>query len=341
MLMQDALAVVTQGGHLSRGEAAEVMTAIMSGNATHAQMGALLAALRLRGETVDEITGMAETMRRFAVKVSPTRRPLLDTCGTGGDHSGTFNISTTAAFVAAGAGVAVAKHGNRSASSRCGSADVLEALGVAIDLPPEAVAACIDEIGVGFLFARALHGAMKHVAPVRQELRVRTVFNLLGPLTNPAEADAQMMGVFDPVHVEPVAHVMRGLGVRHAFVVSGLDGLDEISLSGPSRVAELKHGKVVVFEVSPEDFGFARVDRAFLHGGDPAENAGILRAILSGERGPRRDAVVLNTAPGLVAAGIAEDIPQGIVRAAESLDSGAALAKLEALIRLTNDGRWR
>lgn len=335
MTMQEAIALVSGGVSLSRDQAAEVMRLLMSGEATPAQTGAILIALRMKGETVDEITGLAETMRRFATRVPAARRPLVDTCGTGGDHSGTFNISTTAAFAVAGAGVAVAKHGNRSATSLCGSADVLEALGINIDLSPDRVARCIDEIGIGFLFARALHGAMKHVAPVRMELRARTVFNILGPLANPAGADGQVMGVFDAGLVEPLARVLNELGTRHAFVVAGLDGLDEITLSGPTRMAELRDGAVRVREVCPADFGLSEAPRAAILGGDAAENAVLLRRVLSGERGPMRDIVLLNTAPALVAGGAAEDLREGVARAAESIDSGAALEKLEALARAT------
>lgn len=335
MTMQEAIAHVSGGKDLSRDQAAEIMRLLMSGEATPAQTGAILIALRMKGETVDEITGLAETMRRFATRVPAARRPLVDTCGTGGDHSGTFNISTTAAFAVAGAGVAVAKHGNRSATSKCGSADVLEALGINIDLSPDRVARCIDEIGIGFLFARALHGAMKHVAPVRMELRARTVFNILGPLANPAGADGQVMGVFDAGLVEPLARVLNELGTRHAFVVAGLDGLDEITLSGPTRMAELRDGAVRVREVCPADFGLSEAPRAAILGGDAAENAVLLRRVLSGERGPMRDIVLLNTAPALVAGGAVEDLREGVARAAESIDSGAALEKLEALARAT------
>jgi anthranilate phosphoribosyltransferase len=333
MTIQDAIALVTRRVDLTREQAAEAMCCLMSGTATPAQMGGLLIGLRMKGETVEEITGFAETMRRFATKVPTARRPLVDTCGTGGDHSGTFNISTTAAFVVAGAGIGVAKHGNRSATSRCGSADVLEALGVSLDLPPERVGQCIDEVGIGFLFARNLHGAMKHVAPVRAELRTRTMFNLLGPLANPAGADGQVMGVFDPALVEPIAGVLQCLGVRHAYVVSSRDGMDEISLSGPTMVAEALDGRVSMFEIVPEEFGFSPAPPEAIRGGEAEENARILRRILDGERGPCRDIVVLNAAPAIVAGRGARDIEEGLRAAEASLDSGRALAKLEALIR--------
>ncbi len=335
MTIQDAIALVTRRVDLSREQAAEAMSCLMSGTATPAQMGGFLIGLRMKGETVDEITGFAETMRRFATKVPATRRPLVDTCGTGGDNSGTFNISTTAAFVVAGAGVGVAKHGNRSASSKCGSADVLEALGVKLDLSPEQVGRCIDEVGIGFLFARNLHGAMKHVAPVRAELRTRTLFNILGPLANPAEADGQVMGIFDTALVEPIAGVLLQLGVRHAYVVSNRDGMDEISLAAPTVVAEAVDGAVHVYEIRPEEYGISPAPREAILGGDAAENARILRRVLEGERGPCRDIVMLNAAPAIVAGLGARTVKEGLLAAEESLDSGRALAKLETLVQFT------
>ena len=336
-MIQEAIAALSNGSSLSREQAAAAMRDMMSGEATPAQTGAFLMGLRIKGETVDEITGMAETMRAFATRIVSRRSPLVDTCGTGGDRSGTFNISTTVAFVAAGAGVAIAKHGNRSATSKCGSADVLEALGVNIDATPECVGRCIDEIGIGFLFARKLHGAMRHVGPVRVELRIRTIFNILGPLTNPAGADGQVIGIFDGALVEPMASVLAALGTRHAYVVHGSDGLDELTLSGPSRVAEAVGGAVKTYEVSPGDYGFASAPIEALLGGDAADNARILRAILEGETGPRRDAVLYNAAPAIVAGGKAIDWHEGIQVARESIDSGAALKTLEDLIRLSND----
>ncbi|HPO15248.1 MAG TPA: anthranilate phosphoribosyltransferase [Candidatus Hydrogenedentes bacterium] len=337
MTIQDAIRQVTRREDLSREDAASVMRVLMSGEATHAQMGALLAALHVKGESVDEITGFAETMRALATPIVTERSPLVDTCGTGGDHSGTFNISTASAFVTAGAGVAVAKHGNRSATSLCGSADVLEALGVNINAPPERVGRCIDEAGIGFLFARSLHGAMKHVAPVRSELGIRTVFNLLGPLTNPAKADAQVMGIFDVSRLEQIAEVLLRLGVRHAFVVAGADGLDEVTLSGVTHVAESLGGRVRRFEISPEEYGFASAPREALLGGAPGINAMLLREVLEGKQGPRRDVVVLNAALAIVAGRGAEELEEGVQRAVESLDSGAALNTLEQLIRLSHD----
>ncbi|HNT89856.1 MAG TPA: anthranilate phosphoribosyltransferase, partial [Candidatus Hydrogenedentes bacterium] len=258
MAIQESIAKLINKSDLGREEAAQAMRELMSGEATDAQMAGFLVALAMKGETVEEIVGLASTMRAFATPVPVSRKPLVDTCGTGGDHSGTFNISTAAAFVTAGAGIAVAKHGNRSASSRCGSADVLEALGVSIEADPAVVGRCIDEIGIGFLFARTLHSAMGHVAHVRTELKIRTVFNILGPLTNPANADGQVMGVYVGDLVAPLAEALQNLGARHAFVVHGCDGLDELTLGGPSRVAEAKDGRIKTYEITPEHFGLAR-----------------------------------------------------------------------------------
>ncbi len=337
MTVQDAIALLADRKDLSRANAEALLGgAIMSGHATPAQIGAFLVALRMKGETVEELTGFASAMRRLATRVTTARRPLVDTCGTGGDASGTFNISTAAAFVVAGAGIAVAKHGNRSASSRCGSADVLEALGVKLDVGPETVGRCIDEIGIGFLFARALHGAMKHVAPVRAELKIRTVFNLLGPLTNPADADAQVVGVYDRARVKDMAEVLHRLGTRHAFVVAGSDGLDEITLSGPTFVAEATAQGVKTYEVNPQDFGVASSSVAELAGGDATENARILRDVLSGTPGPKRDIVLVNAAAAIRAADSAIVWKAAVDIARKSIDSGAAGEKLEALVRLTN-----
>ncbi len=337
MNVQDAITLLVDRKDLSRADAEALLGgAIMSGQATPAQIGAFLTALRMKGETVEELTGFASAMRRLATRVPTARRPLVDTCGTGGDGSGTFNISTTAAFVVAGAGIAVAKHGNRSASSKCGSADVLEALDVKIDVTPEIVGRCIDEIGIGFLFARALHGAMKHVAPVRAELKIRTAFNLLGPLTNPAGADAQIIGVYDRARVKDMAEVLHRLGTRHAFVVAGSDGLDEITLSGATYVAETTVQGVNTFEVTPADFGIKSNDTAALIGGDATENARIVRAVLSGESGPCRDIVLINAAAAIRAAGGASDWKAGVELARKSIDSGAAREKLEVLVRFTN-----
>lgn len=320
------------GQDLGREEAAAAMHALMSGEVPGAQIAALLVSLRAKGETVEEITGFAETMRAFATPIPASRRPLVDTCGTGGDGHGTFNISTTAAFVVAGAGVAVAKHGNRSASSLCGSADVLEMLGVKIDAAPAAVAAAIDVVGIGFLFARTLHGAMRHVGPVRQELKIRTIFNILGPLTNPARADGQVMGVFERKRAEPLAEVLRALGTRHAFVVAGADNLDEIALHGETFVAEATPDGVRTYSLSPEDLGLAPAPIEALRGGDAAVNAGILRGVLEGRPGPQRDIILLNAAPALVAGNAAADLREGVEVARRSIDSGAAAQKLHELV---------
>jgi anthranilate phosphoribosyltransferase len=336
-MIQDVLKAVVEFRHLSREEAARAMSAIMSGEVSPTLISAFLVALHMKGETVEEITGFAETMRQFATRVETSRHPLVDTCGTGGDRSGTFNISTTAAFVVAGAGVAVAKHGNRSASSKCGSADVLEHLGVNIDASPEQVGRCIDEVGIGFLFARSLHGAMKHVAPVRSELLMRTVFNILGPLTNPAGADGQVMGVFDANLVEPLANVLGQLGARHAFVVSGSDGLDELTLCGHSIVAEVRQGEVRMYTLTPEELGLSACAPEALLGGDASRNADLLRAVLEGERSPRRDIVLLNAAPAIVAGQAAADLAEGLDIARKSIDSGAAYEKLQLLKRRSHD----
>jgi anthranilate phosphoribosyltransferase len=332
-IIQEIIGRLVQRQNLTRQEAAAAMAALMTGEATPAQVAGFLVALHMKGETVDEITGLAETMRAMATKVTTNRRPLIDTCGTGGDHSGTFNISTTAAFVVAGAGVAVAKHGNRSATSQCGSADVLEALGVNIDANAAQVGQCIDRVGIGFLFARTLHTAMRHVAGPRTELRVRTIFNILGPLTNPAEACGQVIGVFDSRLIEPLAHVLANLGSRHAFVVAGSDGLDEITLAGPSMVAEAKGGEVKTYQLEPGVFGLNIAPRESILGGNAKHNAAILREVLQGKRGPHRDIVLLNAAPAIIAGCGAEDWPAGIRKAAESIDSGAAWAACEALVK--------
>jgi anthranilate phosphoribosyltransferase len=326
------------GTHLSRQEAESAMEEILSGRAGEDSIVALLSALRTKGETVEELVGFARAMRRHATPIfsdtSGAETLLVDTCGTGGDASGTFNISTTAAFVAAGAGVRVAKHGNRSISSKCGSADVLEALGISLDVTPERVGAAINEIGIGFLFAPALHTAMRHAMSARRRLG-RTAFNLLGPLTNPAGARAQIAGVFSADVVEKVASVLAELGVERAFVVHGAGGLDEISLAGETEVGEVRDGVVRAYEITPEDFGLDRAPISAISGGDAAHNAALIRAILSGERGPRRDIVIANAAAALVAAGRAADFLEGARVAAESIDSGAALTKLDALIAFT------
>ena len=341
-MIHEALDKLIKGEDLSRAEAQAAMELILSGHASTEQIAALLVALRIKGETVDEVVGFALAMRRHATPIFPLgrRHPnevIMDTCGTGGDARGTFNISTAAAFVVAGADVRVAKHGNRSTGSRCGSADVLEALGVKIELAPERVAESIEQIGIGFLYAPAMHAATRYAIPARRELRVRTVFNLLGPLTNPAGASAQIVGVYDASLTELVAQVLGELGVQRALVVHGADGLDEISISGETSIAELRDGAVRSYTVVPEDFGLRRAPLEAIHGGDVARNAEIIhkvlgRALASHEHGPHRDIVLANAAGALVAAGRAPDFLDGVRLAAESIDSGAARAKLDELV---------
>ncbi len=337
MDIRQALPRLLAGEDLAQSEAEAVMEQVMSGQATPAQIGGFLIALRQKGETVDEVTGFAQAMRHNAVAVRPTRSPLLDTCGTGGDGAGTFNISTTAAFVVAGAGLAVAKHGNRSVSSRCGSADVLRALGVCLDLAPQRVADSIDEVGIGFLYAPLLHPAMKHAIGPRREMGVRTVFNILGPLTNPAGAQSQLLGVYDGALTEMLAEVLRALGSHSAYVVHGADGLDELSTTGPNRVSQLSDGEVNTHTLDPIELGLPHATIDMLRGGDPADNAAITRAVLAGEPGARRDIVLLNSAAALLAGGLADDIPSGLNLAADSIDSGSAEARLDALIAFSNE----
>ena len=337
-----AIRTVVDGGELSADDAAAAMDRIMSGSVTPAQIGALVTALRMRGETVEEIAGFASAMRRHALRVNVDLDdgPLVDTCGTGGDASGTFNISTATAFVVAGAGLKVAKHGNRSmsgltAASLCGSADVVETLGVNLELSAAQVGRCVDDVGIGFLYAPLLHTAMKHVMAARREVGFRTVFNLLGPLTNPAGANAQIIGVAAASLTEPLARVLAELGTLRAFVVHGADGLDEISSTGESRVSEVREGNVRTFTVRPEDFDLPRASLADLRGGDREQNAQIIRAVLGGETGPKRDIVLMNAAAALVAGAKARDLKEGVEQAARSIDGGAARAKLEALIALS------
>lgn len=345
-IITEALRALVERRHLTRIEAAAAMEAIMSGAATNAQIAAFLTALRMKGETVEELVGFAQVMRQKAVRVrtrseelaaltGTDREMLIDTCGTGGDAAGTFNVSTATAFVVAGAGLKVAKHGNRSVSSLCGSADVVETLGINLELSPPKVARCIDEVGIGFLYAPLLHTAMKHVMAARREMGIRTVFNLLGPLTNPAGANAQVIGVYAAALTEPLARVLAELGTVRAFVVHGADGLDEISNTGESQIAEVREGVVRTFAVRPEDFGLPRASMADLQGGDREENARIIRAVLDGEPGPKRDIVLMNAAAALVAGGRARDLKEGVALAARSIDSGAARAKLDALIALS------
>jgi len=341
-MIHEALDKLIKGEDLSRAEAQAAMEQILSGHASTEQIAALLVALRIKGETVDEVVGFALAMRRHATPIFPAGRNhpdevIVDTCGTGGDARGTFNISTAVAFVVAGAGVRVAKHGNRSTGSRCGSADVLEALGMKIELPPERVAESIEQIGIGFLYAPAMHAATRYAIPARRELRVRTVFNLLGPLTNPAGASAQIVGVYDASVTELVAQVLGELGVQRALVVHGADGLDEISISGETSIAEFRDGAVRSYTVVPEDFGLRRAPLEVIRGGDVARNAEIIHKILGGtlvphEHGPHRDIVLANAAGALVAARRATDYLDGVRLAAESIDCGAARAKLDALV---------
>jgi anthranilate phosphoribosyltransferase len=336
--LSEALERLATGGELDAAQAEAVMGEILAGRATDVQIAGLLVALRLKGETVAELVGFARAMRANARPVFPAGHrpagPIVDTCGTGGDGSGSFNISTAAAFVIAGAGVRVAKHGNRSISSRCGSADVLEVLGIDPEHATEHAGRAIEQIGIGFLYAPAVHPATRHAMRARRELKLRTVFNLLGPLTNPAGASAQIAGVFSAEFAERVAQALGELGVGRAFVVHGRDGLDEISISGPTFVAEVSAGKVRTYEVTPADFGLRPMSLAELGGGDAARNAEIIRRVLGGEDGALRYAVLANAAAALVAAGRAEGFREGAVVAAQSIDSGAAAVKLESLIRL-------
>jgi len=346
-MILDALhRIASHGQSLSRDEARTVMTEVLTGQCTDAQIAALLVALHMKGETVEEIVGFAEAIRGAAtplelhqtktLDVSGTGRDaLVDTCGTGGDTSGTFNISTATAFVAAGAGVRVAKHGNRNVTSKCGSADVMEALGVNISLPPARVAACLEEVGIAFLFAPWMHSAMKHVQPARRELRLRTVFNLLGPLTNPARATCQVVGVYSADLVEKLAEALSMLGLHRALVVHGSDGLDEITISGPTRIGEVRDGQVHSYEVTPEEFGLQRATLEDISGGDATLNAELIREVLGGKKSARLDVVLLNAAAALVAAGRADHLRDAVPLAARAIDSGAALGKLEALIKFS------
>src|SRR6202522_3015566 len=339
---------------LAREEARAVMTEVLAGQCSDAQIAALLVALHMKGETVEEIVGFAEAIRAAATPLElhndsvldasgTGRDALLDTCGTGGDASGTFNISTATAFVVAGAGVRVAKHGNRSMTSKCGSADVMEALGVRISLPVSQIAACLEQVGIAFLFAPSMHSAMQHVQTARRELRLRTVFNLLGPLTNPARATCQVVGVYSTELVEKLAEALCMLGLRRALVVHGNDGLDEVTITGPTRIAEVREGQVHGYEVTPEEFGLPRATLDDISGGDAACNAGLIREVLAGKGSARRDVVLLNAAAALVAAGRADHLRDAIPLAAKAIDSGAALAKLQALAAFTsaNESRRR
>jgi anthranilate phosphoribosyltransferase len=335
-LIQEALADLLEGEDLGRSRSREVMSEIMRGEATQAQIGGFLVALRLKGETAEEIAGCAEAMREHVLPVRPQRDDLVDTAGTGGDGAGTLNISTAAAIVAAAAGAGVAKHGNRAVSSASGSADVLEALGLRLEQPPERIAQSIDELGFGFMFAPSHHPAMKHAAPVRRELAARTVFNVLGPLTNPAGARAQVIGVYAKPLVRTIAEVLAQLGARRAFVVHGAYGIDELSPAGPNEVCEVVDGEVRDRVIDPLDLGVEHCAPDALRGGSPAENAAAIREVFAGANGGRRDAILLNAAGAIAAAGHAEDLPEGLALARTAVDSGAAAARLDELARFTN-----
>lgn len=349
-MIRNAIARVVEHIDLTEGEMIEVMGQIMSGEATAAQIGAFITALRMKGETIDEITGAARVMRERATRIrvgrdvldidrddiNIDRETILDVVGTGGDGTNTFNVSTTVSFVVSACGVKVAKHGNRSVSSLCGSADVLEKLGVNLDIAPETVELCINRIGIGFLFAPALHSAMKHAIGPRREIGIRTIFNILGPLTNPASADCQVMGVYRPDLVEKLAGVLHKLGCRHGFVVHGMDGMDEITTTAETLVAEITPAGVTVSTIQPEETGIVRCSMTDLRGGDAVANAAIVRAVLRGEKGPRRDIVLLNAAYGLLAAGKVATPREGIACAAEAIDSGRAMLQLEKLAEITN-----
>ena len=333
-MIREAISTVTEGGSLTEDEAAQVMDEIMSGEATPAQFGAFVTALRIKGETVDEITGMARVMRDKSLRVE-VDGPVADTCGTGGDSSGTFNVSTTAGFVAAGAGVKVAKHGNRAMSGACGSADVLEGLGVNIDLSPGGVARCIGDAGMGFMFAQRYHPSMRFAAGPRREIGIRTVFNILGPLTNPAGADAQVVGAADPATGRKMAETLGRLGSTRALVVHGSDGLDEITIGGETSVWEFNAGSVTEYTISPEDFGLGRASPQSVKAGSVDESVALLRGVLAGETGPARDIVLMNAAAALLAANAVSSLAEGAAAAAESIDSGRAGAALDALVELS------
>ncbi len=336
MDMPSAIRAVTERRDLSREEMQSVMSTIMTGEATPAQIGGFLIGLRMKGETIDEITAAAQVMRELATRVDVSGEHVVDIVGTGGDGSSTFNISTASCFVVAAAGGKVAKHGNRSVSSKSGSADLLEAAGVNLDVSPEQVAKCVNEVGVGFMFAPKHHGAMKHAIGPRKEMAVRTIFNILGPLTNPAGAPNQLLGVFSKELVEPLAHVLANLGSHHVLVVHSEDGMDEISIGAPTFVAELKDGVVTSYTIAPEDFGMQRADLASLKVEDAAESLTVVKSVLANEEGPARDIVVLNAGASLYVAGLADSLSAGVEKAAEVLASGAALTKLDDLVKASN-----
>lgn len=334
--MEEILKELSLGEDLTAREAEDAMSFVMSGRASDEQIKAFLLGLKDKGETIDEIAAFARVLRKSAIKVEQKVTGLVDTCGSGGDVIKTFNISTTAAFVAAGAGVVIAKHGNRSVSSKSGSADVLEKLGVKIDLDNKGVERCIERVGIGFMFAPVFHGAMKNVAAVRKQLGVRTVFNILGPLISPAEVKRQVYGIYDAGLTEKLAGVLKELGSEHAMVVHGMDGLDELSTLGRTKVSELKGGKITTYYITPKDFGLGIATPKDLEGGTPEENARILLNILSGGKGPKRDIVVLNAAAAIYVSGIARDLKEGLRMAEKSIDSGTAMKKLERLKEISN-----
>jgi anthranilate phosphoribosyltransferase len=338
-MIANVIAKVTSGEKLGREEARETMLYLMKGEASDAQIAALLTALRMRGETTDEIAGFAQGMREAATTIVPEVEPLIDTCGTGGDHLSTFNISTAAAFIAAGAGVYVAKHGNRCVSSACGSADVLEALGVGIELEADTAKACIEEVGIGFLFAPCFHPAMRHVMRARREMGIPTAFNILGPLTNPAGAEAQLIGVGARDKAPLVAQSLAEMGMGKAMVVHGEDGMDELTTTSPTLVWDVNMGGVRHYRIDASEMGMARTPVAELLGGDAVVNAGIIRdEVLAGIAGPRRDVAVLNAAAAIMVSGLVDDLEEGISLAENSIDSGAALRKLEELVTFTSGG---
>ena len=334
-MLQESIKKLSEKQNLMQQEAEQAMNEIMEGRATDAQIAAFLVALRMKGETIDEITACAKIMREKANKISPKANFLVDTCGTGGDGANTFNISTASAFAAAGAGVSVAKHGNKSVSSKSGSADVLQALGVNINLNPKDVETCIEETGIGFMFAPLFHPAMKNVMNARKQLGIRTIFNILGPMTNPAGAKSQLIGVFSPALILDIASAMKNLGSRHVMIVNG-DGLDEISLSSKTKVCELKNSKIEIYDINPEDYGFELKPLNDILGGTPEENAKIIMGVLSGEKGPKRDIVLLNSAAALLASDKVSSYKDALELAKQSIDSGNALKKLEALRNFTN-----
>lgn len=336
-IVQNGLNQLIQGQDLERTEARSIMEAIMNGESTPAQIGGLLTALRMKGETVDEITGFAEAMRSHSSRLHTENRQLLDTCGTGGSGIHKFNISTTSAIVAASVSVRVAKHGNRSASGRSGSADVLEALGVNIHLNADQAKRCLDDIGICFLFAQLYHPSMKHAAAPRRELGLRTVFNMLGPLTNPAGADRQLLGIYDRSKTETIAKVLRELGSKRALVVTSQEGLDEISISSTTRVSELKNGEISTYDLHPQELGLKTYPLNEMMGGDPVTNAEIIHRVLQGEKGAYRDVVLANAGACIYVSGLADSIQEGVVIAAESIDTGKAYSKLEQLIQTTGD----